>query len=75
LKNSFVGPLGKNDALGCSINVLLEIWIYLLPSATAKSGLFQHPCDVTTVTAVAPLQQGLLLLSVIEAEPNKGDDK
>jgi|307.fasta_scaffold75416_3 hypothetical protein len=57
------------------MNVLLEIWIHLLPSATAKGGLFQHPRGVTTVTAAAPLQQGLLLLSVIEAEPNKGDEK
>jgi hypothetical protein len=31
--------------------------------------------DVTTVTEAAPLQQGRLLLSVLEAEPNKGDEK
>lgn len=31
--------------------------------------------DVTTVTAAVPPQQGRLLLSVFEAEPNKGDKK
>ena|SRR5262252_4981090 len=39
----------KNDALGCSINILLEIWIHLLSPATAENGLFQqpHPLSLT----------------------------
>jgi len=41
----------------------------------SEKGVFQQPRDVTTATAAAPLQQGRLLLSALEAEPNTGDGK
>ena len=53
----------KNDAPGCSINVVLEVGIHLPSFETAKNRLFQQPLPITTETSrIAPKPKASLLL-------------